>query len=168
MCSIFHHHVLPLQVVHCPRLMDTVFRDFLPLVWSAQPGLLPRDTTAVHLTVCLCHTGGDGRGGYGLPQPAAMRLVQAVCSASSNLTSLLVSGAHTHSHSQSTHVRSGLLILCSLQLSRHKLLEVIVRYTVPHPSELSLPLDHAHSLSTAALHTGRVLLHYGVGTEWLR
>ena len=26
------------QVVHCLRLMDTVFREFLPLVWDLQKG----------------------------------------------------------------------------------------------------------------------------------
>ena len=55
-----------------------------------------------------------------------------------------------------------------LQLSRHKLMEVILRYVIPHPSELSLPLDHAHSLRTCALGAWRVVLNYGMAAESLR
>lgn len=54
------------------------------------------------------------------------------------------------------------------QLTRHGLLEVIVRYTVPHPSELSLPANSAHFLSVAALQTGRALLQYGFASTWIR
>ena len=52
---------LLLQVVECPRLMDTVFREFLPLVWPPQRGgwvcgerERERERESVCVCVCVC------------------------------------------------------------------------------------------------------------------
>ena len=103
---------------------------------------------------------------YGVPQPAAMRLVQVLCSASRNLASILVSVY--------------LLILALappptppptsplvLQL-RHKVMAVVLRYMLPQPSELALPPEHAHTLSVTSLQVWREMLCYGLATDWLR
>lgn len=103
-----HYPFLSVQVVHCPRLMDTVFREFLPLMWATQKGLYLYSS----LPHCECwdHTGEDGKGAYGVPQPVAVRLVQVICSVSRNLSFLLVSGTHMTSCSWFTPFLSTLVV----------------------------------------------------------
>ena len=89
--------------------MDTVFREFLPLVWDPLGGVCVCVCVCVCVyvcacvcvcvcvcmcecvCVCVCTPEGGASPAYGVPQPAALRLVQVLSSASRNLTSLLVS-----------------------------------------------------------------------------
>jgi len=47
-------------------------------------------------------------------------------------------------------------------------MSVVTRYTVLHPSELSLPEEEAYDLSIASLRTWSTVLCYGIGSEALR
>ena len=61
------------DVIRCPRLMETIFANFLPLSWKMS----------------------ELRSGvvYGQPVAAAMRLVRAVCCAGRHMAATLVSWA---------------------------------------------------------------------------
>ncbi len=63
-----------------------------------------------------------------------------------------------------------LLSVClpSLQFSHHHLSSVLVRYTIPPPSDLGLPLDHSLPLSTTALLTWALALGYGLASQAVR
>lgn len=54
------------------------------------------------------------------------------------------------------------------QVSQHKLMSVVTRYTVLHPSELSLPEEEAYDVSIASLRTWSTVLCYGICSEALR
>ena len=59
------------EVLRCPRLVETIFTNFLPLSWKmSEP-----DSDAV----------------YGVPVSAAMRLVRTVCCAGRHMAATLVS-----------------------------------------------------------------------------
>ena len=53
-------------------------------------------------------------------------------------------------------------------MSQYKLVTVLLRYALPHPSALCLPLPAAHALTTTALHTWATLLCYGLADEAFR
>ncbi len=55
-----------------------------------------------------------------------------------------------------------------MQFSDHSLSAVLVRYTVPLPSELGPSLDLSLSLSTTALLTWTVALGYGLASQAVR
>ena len=101
---------------------------------------------------------------YGVPQPAAMRLVQVLCSASRNLASILVSVYLLILALAPPPAPTSPLVL---QL-RHNVMEVVLRYMLPQPSELALPPEHAHTLNVTSLQVWREMLRYGLATEWLR
>ena len=158
------------QVMLCPRLMDTIFREFLPLTWSEWQGELPwqQTTPIVTSNSITLSPGGSEEVAHGWPQPAAMKLMQLICSAGRNLTAHLVSTlpiSHPPSSSPCPHSPH---LPPSFQLSEHKLMEVILCYVMLHPSDLPLPLDHAHTLSTAALRAWRAVLSYGLAPEAFR
>lgn len=59
------------EVLRCPRLMETIFTNFLPLSWK----MFELDSDAV----------------YGVPVSAAMRLLRTVCCAGRHMAATLVS-----------------------------------------------------------------------------
>ncbi|XP_067681020.1 RNA polymerase II-associated protein 1-like [Haliotis asinina] len=68
-----HSPGLAYKIVHCPRLLDVVFQEFLPTAWD------PQDSNAQLSSV------------YGFPLPAALRLVAALCQAGRNMTAHMIS-----------------------------------------------------------------------------
>ena len=42
-----------MQVVECPRLMNAVFSEFLPLVWNPAEGVVCYNYTCLGLPVCV-------------------------------------------------------------------------------------------------------------------
>ena len=54
------------------------------------------------------------------------------------------------------------------QVSQHKLMAVVTRYTLLHPSELSLKEEEAYDLCIASLRTWSVVLGYGIGADVMR
>ena len=61
------------EVLRCPRLMETIFTNFLPLSWK----MSELETDAV----------------YGIPSSDAMRLVRTVCCAGRHMAATLVSSS---------------------------------------------------------------------------
>ncbi|XP_048259249.1 RNA polymerase II-associated protein 1-like [Haliotis rufescens] len=68
-----HSPGLAYEIVHCPRLLDVVFLEFLPTAWE------PQDSNAQLSRV------------YGLPLTAALRLVAALCQAGRNMAAHMIS-----------------------------------------------------------------------------
>ncbi|XP_046551211.1 RNA polymerase II-associated protein 1-like [Haliotis rubra] len=68
-----HSPSLAYEIVHCPRLLDVVFQEFLPTAWD------PQDSNAQLSSV------------YGLPLTTALRLVAALCQAGRNMAAHMVS-----------------------------------------------------------------------------
>lgn len=62
------------EVLRCPRLMETIFTNFLPLSWKMWK-MSELDSDAV----------------YGVPVSAAMRLLRTVCCAGRHMAATLVS-----------------------------------------------------------------------------
>ena len=107
------------EVFNCPRLMNVVFEEFLPVTWEGSNEV---GTTA-----------------YGKPHPLAMRLVRTLASAGRHLTSNLI--------------------------SRHKLMDIILRCVLLHPTDMGLPSHQAYTLGEEGLRTWGVALGYGLGTN---
>lgn len=75
-----YYFVKTLQILNCPRLMQVVFEQYLPLAWSgnregAEEGAEPSQV---------------GMGPSGWPQVEAVNLVRAMCVAGRNIASQLV------------------------------------------------------------------------------
>ncbi|XP_019647919.1 PREDICTED: RNA polymerase II-associated protein 1-like [Branchiostoma belcheri] len=76
---------------------------------------------------------------HGRPLPQAMKLMRVLCTAGRNITAILI--------------------------SKHSLMERIMRYTAEHPSDLQLDQLEAFSLAVESLRTWATCAVYGLGCE---
>ncbi|XP_078673890.1 RNA polymerase II-associated protein 1-like isoform X2 [Branchiostoma floridae x Branchiostoma belcheri] len=76
---------------------------------------------------------------HGRPLPQAMKLMRVLCTAGRNITAILI--------------------------SKHLLMERIMRYTAEHPSDLQLDQLEAFSLAVESLRTWATCAVYGLGCE---
>ena len=123
--------------------MGVIFGQFLPLDWTVEE---QEEGVA-----------------SGKPYLVALKLVQVLCSSSANLSAQLV---RNNVYDITRHAVLKLHFI--IQMSRHPLMSVLTRYSIPLPSELNLPREHAYRLSMTALLTWGVLLRYGLGSEAFR
>ncbi|XP_078594205.1 RNA polymerase II-associated protein 1-like isoform X3 [Branchiostoma floridae x Branchiostoma japonicum] len=76
---------------------------------------------------------------HGCPLPQAMKLMRVLCTAGRNITAILI--------------------------SKHSLMERIMRYTAEHPSDLELDQLEAFSLAVESLRTWATCAVYGLGCQ---
>ena len=58
--------------------------------------------------------------------------------------------------------------LAARLVGTHKLMNVVLRYALLHPTELDLPEPEAYGMSISSLRVWRILLSYGLGSEAFR
>ncbi|XP_041353389.1 RNA polymerase II-associated protein 1-like isoform X2 [Gigantopelta aegis] len=116
-----HSAAMAYEIVHFPGLIDLIVQEFLPTAWHSL------DTTKPVSEV------------YGVPLPAALRMVRKICQAGKNMAAIMI--------------------------ANHNLRAILLRYIAVTPRDMQLPFKEASSLQTESFRVWRICLSYGLSAE---
>ncbi|KAK0043487.1 RPAP1 [Biomphalaria pfeifferi] len=116
-----HSGTMAYEIFKCPGLMDKIIQEFLPTAWSVADPAQPLPSV------------------YGVPLPAALRLIRLMCQSGRNLASILD--------------------------SRYHLNLIVLRFLAVCARDLQLPKVESINLQTEALALWRVYATYGISTS---